>query len=236
MEYDIYILMSTKKCIKAKIFCLRTDLSLTATSGSEMAKKEIHSDNSNLNQGSSETEAIITRLKEALRVKSDGQMANYLGISRQNIGASRKRDDVPPGWINRVAELTGYSMDWLCFGNGPKMRVEYGSTGSTPGGRVATPESTYGFQGDHGAGLDPDKPLDEDHLGFGAAVEMLAKIYSSENQMLINTINANIRAFCEAIDLRKNEQQSSQELLNLKKRLTTIEKQLRQDKPVGKKT
>jgi len=201
-----------------------------------MTKKEKHSDNSSIKQGSSETGAVITRLKDALCVKSDGQMANYLGISRQNIGASRKRGDVPPGWISKVAELTGYSMDWLCFGNGPKMRLEYGSTESTPGGRVASPESLYGFQGDRSAGLDPDAPFDEERVGFGAAVEMLAKIYSSENQMLINTINANIRAFCEAIDLRKNEQQSSLELLNLKKRLTTIEKQLRQDKPVGKKT
>jgi hypothetical protein len=227
--------MSTKKFIKAKKFCCGTDLSIAATSGIEMTKKEKHSDNSNIKQGSSETEAVITRLKEALRVKSDGQMANYLGISRQNIGASRKRDDVPPGWINKVAELTGYSMDWLCFGNGPRMRVEYDATGSPPGGRVAAPESSYGFQGDRSAGLDSDAPLDEDRVGFGAAVEMLAKIYSSEDQLLINTINANIRAFCEAIDLRQNEQRSSQALLDLKKRLTTIEKQLRKDKQGGKK-
>ena len=55
----------------------------------------------------SETEEIINRLKEALDAKSDGQLANYLGISRQNIGAARKRSDVPTGWIYKVAELTG---------------------------------------------------------------------------------------------------------------------------------
>jgi hypothetical protein len=169
-----------------------------------------------IKQDSNETEAVITRLKEALRVKSDGQMANYLGISRQNIGASRKRDDVPPGWINKVAELTGYSMDWLCFGNGPKMRVEFGATASPPGGRVATPEGTYGFHEDRSTGTDPDKQPAEDRFGFGTAV-------------------ANIRAFCESIDLRQNEQRSSRELLDLKKRLTTIEKQLRKGKPAGKK-
>ena len=200
-----------------------------------MAKKEKISDNSSIKRGLSDIEAIITRLKEALHVKSDGQMANYLGISRQNIGAARKRGDVPPGWINKVAELTGYSMDWLCFGNGPKMRVEYGASTSLPGGRVATPEATYGFHGDPGPRIDPDKQSAEDRFGFGAAVEMLAKIYSSEDELLINTINANIRAFCDAIDLRQNEQRSSQELLDLKKRLTTIEKQLRRDNPAGKK-
>ena len=63
-----------------------------------------------------ETEEIIGRLKKAANAKSDEQLATYLGISRQNIGAARKRADVPPGWICKVAELSGCSMDWLRFG------------------------------------------------------------------------------------------------------------------------
>jgi hypothetical protein len=60
---------------------------------------------------------------------------------------------------------------------------------------------------------------------------MLAKIYSSEDKLLISTINANIRAFCEAIDRRQREQNASSELANLKKRLTTIERRFHGDKP-----
>jgi len=198
-----------------------------------VAEKEKYNKNKVIESELTETETTISRLKEALRVKSDGQMATYLGISRQNIGAARKRGDIPPGWINKVAEITGYSMDWLCFGNGPKMRVEYDAAGSTPGGRIATPESTYGFQGKQAPGIKHEVPPDDEDLGFGAAVEMLAKIYASGDKLLINTINANIRAFSEAIDLRANEQRSNQELLNLKKRLATIEKQLKQDKSGG---
>ena len=200
-----------------------------------MAEKEKYNKNNIIQSELTESETTISRLKEALRVKSDGQMATYLGISRQNIGAARKRGDIPPGWINKVAEITGYSMDWLCFGNGPKMRVKYDAAGSTPGGRIATPESTYGFQGKQGPGIDPEVPPDDEDLGFGAAVEMLAKIYASGDKLLINTINANIRAFSEAIDLRTIERRSKQELLNLKKRLASIEKQLQQDKPGGKR-
>ena len=200
-----------------------------------MAKKEKNNENSNINSDLTGIEAIISRLKEALQVKSDGQMATYLGISRQNIGAARKRGDIPPGWINKVAELTGFSMDWLCFGNGPKMRVEYGTAGSASGSRVATTESSYGFQGERKSGIDSEVPPADDGPGFGAAVEMLAKIYGSGDQLLINTINANIRAFSEAIDLRKNEQRSSEELLSLKKRLADIEKKLGQDRPGGKR-
>ena len=75
---------------------------------------------------------------------------------------------------------------------------------------------------------------DEDTAGFGAAVEMLAKIYGSEDKLLISTINANIRAFCEAIDNRRREQIANTELADLKKRLAAIESQLQRTKPDGK--
>jgi hypothetical protein len=182
-----------------------------------------------------EAETIIGRLKETLRVKSDGQLANYLGISRQNIGAARKRDDVPAGWIYKVAELTGCSMDWLRFGQGAKIRVQYGSEGSPHDGRIASTQSPYVAQDSGEAGSVHGLGHDEESTGFGAAVEMLAKIYSSEDKLLIGTINASIRAFCEAIDRKHRERSSTKELENLKKRLVTIEKQLQQAGTTGKK-
>jgi hypothetical protein len=187
-----------------------------------------------LNLSLSESEEIIDRLKEALNVKSDGQLASHLGISRQNIGAARKRDDVPPGWIHKVAELSGYSMDWLRFGHGPKIRMEYSTKGSISKSRLANPESAYKLQVSwQPRSIDELQP-DEDNAGFGVAVEMLAKIYSSGDKLLISTINANMRAFCEAIDRQQREQNSSAELANLKNRLTSIEKQLHQTKPDDK--
>ena len=187
--------------------------------------------NKELNASLSESEEIIIRLKEALNVQSDGQLAKNLGISRQNIGAARKRDDVPPGWIHKVAEISGCSMDWLRFGHGPKIRREYSTEGSPENAQLANPESAYKLQVSwQPRSIDELQP-DEDIAGFGAAVEMLAKIYSSEDKLLISTINANIRAFCEAIDRRQREQNASSELANLKKRLTTIERQLHGDKP-----
>ena len=190
--------------------------------------------NRKISDSLSESQEIIDRLKEALNVKSDGHLANHLGISRQNIGAARKRDDVPPGWIHKVAELSGCSMDWLRFGHGPKMRMEYSMEGSSSKGSLANPASAYKLQVSWQPRSIDESPPDEEIAGFGAAVEMLAKIYSSEDKLLISTINANIRAFCEAIDRRKREQSASSELANLKKRLTTIEKQLHRTKPDGK--
>jgi len=171
------------------------------------------------------TEKIISRLKEALDAKSDGQLATYLGISRQNIGAARKREDVPTGWIYKVAELTGCSMDWLGFGKGPKIRVEYTTEDALSAGRVASPELPYGSQGAPGKGSAAELQQDAEGSGLGAAVEMLARIYSSGDSLLISTIHANIRAICETIESRKREQRSAEELEELKKRLGALEKQ-----------
>jgi len=191
-----------------------------------MEKDEKLNKNGSLRVSLSQTEEIIGRLKDALGVKSDGQLAHNLGISRQNIGAARKRDDVPPGWINKVAELTGCSMDWLRFGDGPKVRVAYAAGESPPEGRLASQESAYKLQVSWKPRSADELPQEEDISSFGAAVEMLAKIYSSEDKLLIRTINANIHAFCEAIDHKHRDQSSSKELAGLKNRLSTIEKKL----------
>ena len=195
-----------------------------------MVQNQNQNNNNDLKLSLSETEEIIGRLKEALDVKSDGQLAKYLGITRQNIGAARKRDDVPPGWIYKVAELSGCSMDWLRFGHGPKIRMEYTAEGSKPKGELSSQAAPYKLQVSWQPQSADELQSDENIPGFGAAVEMLARIYSSEDQLMISTINANIRAFCEAIDHKQHDQSSTRELMNLKKRLATIENQLKRDK------
>ena len=199
--------------------------------GRNMAEKEKSYNNNDINTSLSETEEIIGRLKQALNVKSDGHLAKYLGITRQNIGAARKRDDVPPGWIYKVAEMSGCSMDWLRFGHGPKVRVEYSTAGSKPKGDLSSQASPYKLQVSWQPRAADELQRDEDIPGFGAAVEMLARIYSSQDQLMISTINANIRAFCEAIDRKQRDEHSTKELINLKKRLASIEKQLKREKP-----
>ena len=172
----------------------------------------------------SRTEEVITRLKEALAATSDGQLATKLGISRQNIGAARKREDVPTGWIYKVAELTGCSMDWLSFGRGPKIRVDYSAEDTQSAGRVASPESPYGSQGTPEGRPAGDLTQDVQGFSFGAAVEMLARIYSSGDRPLISAVNANIKAIGEAIESRQREQRAAKELEDMKKRLIALEK------------
>jgi hypothetical protein len=121
-------------------------------------------------------------------------------------------------------------MDWLRFGHGPKVRMEYTAEGPKPKSELSSQASPYKLQVSWQPRPADEFQSDEDIPGFGAAVEMLARIYSSEDQLMISTINANIRAFCEAIDRKHHDQNSTKELINLKKRLATIEKQLKQDK------
>jgi hypothetical protein len=173
---------------------------------------------------SSSATDIIARLKEALNAGSDGQLANYLGISRQNIGAARKREDVPTVWIYKVAELTGCSMDWLSFGKGPKTRVEYTGEPARSAGRIASPESPYGFRDGSKTISAVDASEDGKGSGFGAAVEMLARIYSSGDSDLINAVNSNIKAISETLESRQREQRSIRELEELKNRLDSLEK------------
>ena len=123
-------------------------------------------------------------------------------------------------------------MDWLRFGHGPKMRAAYTTKRLRPKGELASQQSPYKLQASWKPGSVEGLQPDEDISGFGAAVEMLARIYSSEDQLLIGTINANIRAFCEAIDRKQRDQHSTEELANLKRRLATIEKQMKRDKPI----
>ncbi|MDX1708080.1 MAG: helix-turn-helix domain-containing protein [Desulfobacterales bacterium] len=190
-------------------------------------KKQSH--NKEMKPSLSETEDIIGRLKKALDVRSDGQLAKYLGITRQNIGAARKRDDVPPGWIYKVAELSGCSMDWLRFGQGPQKRSAYPMAESEKTGGLSSQASAYRLQVSWKPRPVDDLQSDADGTGFGMAVEMLAKIYGSEDQLLIGAINSDLRAFCEAIDRKQRDQHSTTELNELKKRLATIERQLKQE-------
>jgi len=174
--------------------------------------------------GSSNSAEIIKRLKEALAVSTDGQLAGYLGISRQNIGAARKRDEVPTSWIYKVAEISGCSMDWLGFGQGPRLRVQYGLEVSQSADRVASPESPYGSQGVYEGKSGGERQKGAEGYGFGAAVEMLARIYRSGDSQMINAISANINAICGALESRQREQRSAKELQDLKKRLIALEK------------
>lgn len=67
---------------------------------------------------------IWQRIKFLLKIDADSRIADVLGISRQSVYDARDKGKVPPGWLIKIAEKTGASLDWLVFGEGPIYRHE----------------------------------------------------------------------------------------------------------------
>lgn len=54
---------------------------------------------------------------EAAGAKSDSELARALSIQPPSVAAARKREQVPSGWVEQIAERFGVSADWLLFGD-----------------------------------------------------------------------------------------------------------------------
>jgi phage repressor protein C with HTH and peptisase S24 domain len=53
---------------------------------------------------------------QAVGSKSDSDLARALGILPQSVAAARKRQQIPGGWVEQIAEKFNASADWLLFG------------------------------------------------------------------------------------------------------------------------
>jgi hypothetical protein len=57
----------------------------------------------------------ITRIKSALGVKNDSELAKLLNISQQAIAGVKKRRQIPSSWLEKLAQR-GISIDYVFFG------------------------------------------------------------------------------------------------------------------------
>lgn len=80
----------------------------------------------------------MNRLMLAAGVKNDSELARALGITPQSIGPARKKFQVPSSWVERIAESTGYSSDWIYFGRGNMKPQDTSLAGSLSGGASGT--------------------------------------------------------------------------------------------------
>jgi Predicted transcriptional regulator len=78
----------------------------------------------------SKFEERLQRIMDAAGAKSDSDLARALGIQPPSVAAARKREQVPSGWVEQVAERFGVSADWLLFG---ESRGATGGEAYTPG-------------------------------------------------------------------------------------------------------
>lgn len=59
----------------------------------------------------------LKRLMDAAGARSDSELARALDIQPQSIAAARKRQQIPGGWVEAIAEKYSASADWLLFGD-----------------------------------------------------------------------------------------------------------------------
>lgn len=82
-------------------------------------------------QTSKSFDAVLARLMTAAGCKNDSDLARALGITPQSVNGARKRQEIPPAWIQSYAEKTGVSCDWLFFGRGDMRAGDTNETGIT---------------------------------------------------------------------------------------------------------
>ena len=66
----------------------------------------------------SDSNAILDRLLSGAGLHRDAQLAALLGVSPQAVSQARRKRKIPEGWVVKVSQQCGLSMDWLMFGKG----------------------------------------------------------------------------------------------------------------------
>lgn len=62
--------------------------------------------------------AKFSRIMLATAAKNESDLARILDIHPSSVGAAKKRNQIPTGWVEKVAEDFNVSSDWLFFGRG----------------------------------------------------------------------------------------------------------------------
>lgn len=73
-------------------------------------------ENSTARPASAEFDEIFARLLAATGSKSESDLAKVLGLHQTAINSARKRKQVPPHWVVKIASEFSTSADWLFFG------------------------------------------------------------------------------------------------------------------------
>lgn len=100
-------------------------------------------------------EARFRRLMEAANVKNEAEFARLLGINQSSIAAARKREQVPPGWVEKIADRFNADANWLFFGEGnadlTKMQVPCGAREASDVDLIMVPMVEARLSAGHGS-------------------------------------------------------------------------------------
>lgn len=71
-----------------------------------------------------DADAIIERLKERMKVTSDKEFAQKMGVSQSTLSSWRSRQSIPLTYIIAIAKALKVSTDWIFFGEPIQIKVE----------------------------------------------------------------------------------------------------------------
>lgn len=78
-------------------------------------------------------EDIIERMQTVSGVKSDVELAKYLGITSSNtISSWKKRQSKPYAYCEYISQKEGVTIDWLLTGEGVKFKKDFKSEPGDP--------------------------------------------------------------------------------------------------------
>lgn len=76
--------------------------------------------------------AKFSRVLTACGARSDSELARILDIKPSSVGAAKRRMQLPPGWVEQIAQSFEINADWLFFGTGPMRRGEAAKEAPAP--------------------------------------------------------------------------------------------------------
>lgn len=71
---------------------------------------------------------VLERLKAALKVSTDSELAEATQTNRQTLGNWRLRQSIPYSLCVKTAQSKNISLDWLLAGEGPMQRLDGGKS------------------------------------------------------------------------------------------------------------
>jgi len=113
--------------------------------------------------------------------KTQADIADSVGVSKRGWQTYEEGKSVPGGNVFKSLARLGCNLNWLFDDNAPMLLS----------GQDLKDKDVQNISAIE---------LPSDELGLGDSVELLAKIYTSKNPVLIRAVAANLHAYSEAVD------------------------------------
>lgn len=152
-------------------------------------------------------EEKLQRIYKATKTTGPAGLAKALGIKSQSISAASKRQQIPTGWIEKVAIDYSVRSDWLFFGEGPMHREDL---------RQAPPDKDT----HHSSQLSPPRTEGEDleylrqenrELRKGLLELSKENVELSKEKLTLVEQNAELRLELQALKLKPDKRDDAHE-------------------------